>query len=305
MRFALPLCGLLAWLATACEEPVELDIDLPPPRLVISCNFNPDQLVRVNVSKSDNVLSTAPSVAIADAEVEIYQDSVFLERLELIVPADNQRPYYTTTQLRPQVGVQYQIRVAAPGYPPASATSSIPESVGISSLIVDDLQSGAGHTSGRRHYSYDVAMNYNDPLGRVNYYHINFYQQVLEFKVEGEDTTFTREFLYPVGFDEEDSNNFVVPATTGGVLLQDKPFPDELRFRLGIELEANHQKLGSIIVELRTVSEEYYLFHSSLSRQQNSGSGGLKEPVFVYNNVQNGHGIFAGYNLSAISLALY
>ncbi len=305
LRFALPICGLLAWLATACEEPVDLDIELPPPRLVISCNFNPDQLVRVNVSKSDNVLSTAPSVAIADAEVEIYKDTVFLERLELVMPGGDEHPYYTTQQLRPQVGVQYQIRVVAPDFPPASATSSIPESVNISSLEIGDLQTETGHTAAHQYYTYNVAMNYDDPLDRVNYYHINFYQQVFEFILEGADTTYTREFLYPVAFEDGAVNNYVVAATTGGVLLQDKPFQDNLRFRLGIEVDPKYQKLGSIIAELRTVSQEYYLFHSSLSRQQQSGQGGLNEPVFVYNNVQNGHGIFAGYNLSAMSRSLY
>ncbi|MCB0476306.1 MAG: DUF4249 family protein [Flavobacteriaceae bacterium] len=57
-------------------------------------------------------------------------------------------------------------------------------------------------------------------------------------------------------------------------------------------------------MEFRTVSEDYYLYHSSITRQNYSEGSSFAEPVFVYNNIENGHGVFAGFNTSVDSVLL-
>jgi hypothetical protein len=59
-----------------------------------------------------------------------------------------------------------------------------------------------------------------------------------------------------------------------------------------------------MFAELRTVSEEYYLYYNSLSRQRTGNNGPFADPVMIYGNVENGQGIFAGYNASVDSVAI-
>jgi len=54
---------------------------------------------------------------------------------------------------------------------------------------------------------------------------------------------------------------------------------------------------------LRTVTEDYYLYHSTLTRQVNSGNP-LSDGVVIYDNIVNGEGIFAGYGSNTNSFKL-
>jgi hypothetical protein len=52
-----------------------------------------------------------------------------------------------------------------------------------------------------------------------------------------------------------------------------------------------------IVVELQSISREFYLYLHS--REQNRTSGGFfSEPVPIFNNINGGIGIFAGYTNS-------
>lgn len=295
--------ALGVWLCS-CEEAVDLDIELPESRLVISSNFTPGADVRIRVSRSENVFSQSPvSPEVEDALIDIYDGDLFLERLVHVDPPQGPG-YYTTRKLQPEVGVVYTIQVEAPGYPVVSAQSSIPEPVPITLYAVDNIRVSQRPESHIRRYDYRVLLDYDDPYPARNWYHLNFYQQIVDYHINGGDTIVSSESLFPVAFSGANDNNVIDAATIGGILLQDKPYPSGLAFDLAYEIEPGRQLLGKLFVELRTVSEEYYLFHSSVSRQQDNPGGGIHEPVIVYNNILNGHGIFAGYNAFADSLSL-
>ena len=46
---------------------------------------------------------------------------------------------------------------------------------------------------------------------------------------------------------------------------------------------------------LLSVSEQYYKYVTSVIEQQNNNDDYYAEPTKVYNNINNGYGIFAGY----------
>ncbi len=100
------------------------------------------------------------------------------------------------------------------------------------------------------------------------------------------------------------TGNVLEASIGGGLLLEDNPFMDGLTFRVSIEVSPEFQLIGKVFAELRTVSEEYYLFHTSVTRSQGQEDGPFTEPVTIFNNVTNGHGIFAGYNASRDSTSL-
>jgi hypothetical protein len=65
-----------------------------------------------------------------------------------------------------------------------------------------------------------------------------------------------------------------------------------------------YEEIDSIKVVLYSVSEAYYNYHQSRRLQnQSDGSAILgAEPVVVYNNIQNGFGIFASKSKDEFSV---
>jgi hypothetical protein len=64
--------------------------------------------------------------------------------------------------------------------------------------------------------------------------------------------------------------------------------------------------LGNI--QLKNVTEEYYLFKTSylqgLYNQKENALYGMGEPMNVFTNIENGYGVFAGYNDHIVQFAV-
>lgn len=290
---------------TACERPVDLELPPPKPSLVVLSNFTLGKLVEVSVSRSQPILDEGPVEYIYNAVVELYEEDRMVEILELRKgknPGDP--PYYTTVRTQPRTGVKYTIRVHATNYPTVTAHSTIPEPIKISHLTIENKEQKEASDGLSAEYSYNVRLNFDDPVGKINYYHLKFYQQLREFIVRGEDTLIKDEVYLQTEIANNINNDVLQSYFGGGVLFQDNPFPDGLSFPLKVGFNPRRYLLGLVLVELRTVSEEYYLFHTSINRQHLQEEGPFTEHVSIYNNVENGHGNFAGYNTSLDSISL-
>lgn len=297
--------SMLALLA-GCEGSVQLDTYDPMAQLVIVSNFTPSQPVVVQVSKTRSPLSTEDSVYLENATVELYQDSKLLEVLELVSGPVDKPPYYTTRQTTPLVGVTYTIRAQAPDFESISATSSVPIPTPIRSLHLSNLNIFPG-SGGSTNYQYLVSIVFDDPVEGKNFYHLNFYQQILEYRLLGNDTIITKDELRKIQFSSELDDNSLIAYFQGGVLFNDDYFngiPISYSFPLQVNINPRREIVGKMFAELRTVSKEYFLFHNSLSRQRTSSNGPFNEPVMIYDNVENGQGIFAGYNASIDSVSI-
>ncbi|MEO0338437.1 MAG: DUF4249 family protein, partial [Bacteroidota bacterium] len=109
-------------------------------------------------------------------------------------------------------------------------------------------------------------------------------------------------------FNPANNDNFQVAHYEGGVLLEDTPFNGEIKtytVPIDVEISPDSELPGKIIAELRTVSEEYFLFYSTVSRQVNAQELNFTEPVIIFNNIENGRGIFAGFSSSNRSIPIY
>lgn len=273
----------------ACEEPVELSVELPKSRLVINSNFYPAEVVTLRVAATRP--SGTPRVNITDAQVSLFEGSKLAEELKYYPDGDDGLyGSYRTRVFRPVVGKEYTIHVAATGYDPVTAVSSIPKPVAIDSLLLYDVS--MDFRDGLTLYDYRLSIEYADPQNATNYYDLRIYQRVLPYHLnEKGDTIIGKPYLKSVGTPTHRSDDETV-----SVLLQDQGGVDHVEVQLQSAVDGSRELLAEIVAELRTVSPEYYFYKRSLAAGAGAPPGGLSEPVILFNNVEQGLGIFAGYN---------
>jgi hypothetical protein len=296
--------GFLALAAlSACETPAVFPER--PERLVVISNFSNDRVLKVQVSRSRPVLDGANTTEyILDATVELFEEGTFLERLKL--DERDFPPSYTSKLVIPQANVWYTIKVSAPGFDPVHARSSIPSSIAIEELSVGPATFQPSSRPNHKWCQYLATISFKDPPNERNYYHLNFYQEILEMiGLEG-DTIYGNGRFQRMFFSNLQNDNYQTAGANGGILLSDQRFDGQLytnEFLLRFELH-NKERLGMLLAELRSVSEDYYLFETSLTRQQSSPGEPIVAPILLYNNINNGVGIFAGYTASRDSVFL-
>ncbi|MEL6356418.1 MAG: DUF4249 domain-containing protein [Bacteroidota bacterium] len=303
--YRLLIFASLAVTIISCEEPVELDIDIPEAKLVLSSNFFPDELVKVRVSSTINVLSKDIDFPdVNNARVTLFSAAnTILEEL-VYVPGDDSKPgYYSTVDFKPSIGTNYEIHVSAPNYPLARAMSSIPPPVSIDDLDVSNVQ--VDQDGEYDIYKFGIDLSYDDPAEEGNYYNLRILQRLNTFFVHPNgDTSRTGYVVIPVIFPAAPSGEWIVAAQYGGILIKDRPFAESLHLELESPIFRDTQLLGNLTAELRTVSQEYYDFQSSLSEQIITPEGDLAPPIIIRSNVQNGAGVFAGYASSSYNFVL-
>ncbi|MCB0594284.1 MAG: DUF4249 domain-containing protein [Phaeodactylibacter sp.] len=293
-----------------CEQPSSLRLEKPDPKLVVVSNFTRDKAVQVFVSKSQSILDEETTEYVLDATVEIYEDDVYLETLSLVEPmhAEAEVPYYTTRNLVPKVNTTYTIQVDASCCASATAKSRIPNSIDFSSVSISDFTLVESQDTEEFFVNYRVKMSFEDPGEEKNYYHISLLQQINEYSFNEGDTAITDSYHLSLVFNPEENGNGRVAHINGGLLLEDNMSNDgeviDFEIPLNIRLKKNEELLGQLFLELRAVTEEYYRYFSDLSLQKESSGSPFAEPVFIYDNIDGGLGVFAGYNSSLDSLYL-
>ncbi|MTB51358.1 DUF4249 domain-containing protein [Lewinella sp. W8] len=296
------LCGLMGLLVAACEEPVDLGIEIEEPQLVISSNFFPQERVKVRVTATQSILTGGvTTIDIRNAEVSLFEGHTMAEKLMYVAGDDNNPGTYQTMEFRPVVGKDYTLHVAAPGFVPVNAQSSIPDPVPIKNLSVRHLTSNS--VDGQTIYDYKLLVDYEDPPGEENYYDLRITQLVTPYVIAYNGDTIkmqpqTVPIKYLVDPNPDDFN------VSRSILFQDKPDPAGVELSLQSVIDPAQVILGDLVAELRTVSIDYYEFQRSLARNQQVPTGGINEPTLIYNNVRSGVGIFAGYNSVSESVSL-
>ena len=291
---------------SSCEDGLDIDLENINAELVVVSNFTGNQEVQVLVSKSSSILVNQEPEYISDAVVEIYEGDNYLETLEFVEPkiASNEVPYYTSGSFRPEVGVTYVIKVSAPGYDPVMAQSKIPTPIELSDVELESLefiQLGENEAS----VSYRLLISFDDPRDELNYYHVRLIQEYNLFEIDGAEKIITGKYTEPIKFDRKINSNTVVAHVGGGILLKDEGFNGKtIEYPIPVELffNPNIEEPGNLFIDLRSVSEEYYLYFDALSRQEQSTSTPFDDPVHLFDNIEGGKGIFAGYNSSRDSL---
>lgn len=304
-KFDFLIIALSLQLFASCDNPITIPVETAKPQLVVVSNFTSNEAIQVSVSKTNPILEEDNREYVLDASVKIYKGEVFSEHLVQKIVNGGDYVYYTTERLRPEVGTTYTIWVEAPGFEPVTATSKIPEAIGVFGFEIFDV--AIQHlNNGEIAVDYRVALTFDDPVEEQNYYHLNLYQQIYQFELVEADTLITGSYLQVWGFDDVLGND-KTPHPFGGLLLQDTHFNGErtsLDFPIRITYNESEERLGKVFLELRSVTQAYHDYYTDVSEQVANTDSPFKDPIIINDNIEGGSGIFAGYSSARDSILI-
>lgn len=282
--------GLL--IMAGCESTIDFQIDSPP-RLTIVSNLSPDSLQRVYVhaslSPSDSSQFYTPDNLVVNVTEQESDSTVRLE------PAsEGGEDFFRIPAHYLKAGFNYSITAFAPGFPPVQAKTYIPNPSSVSDLLIRDVlirPSEVQENKKNIHYTLQFHINH---FGNNRYYHLVFYNQYVA----------NPNFLFIKDPNPSDDHNFIHHYDRG--VLIDK---EDLDSNLPLSFEfddfiLDNNNLVRVYVELRSITEEYYKYHSTLTRQLQLIKDPFAEPVTIFNNIEGGYGNFSGFTHSITSFDL-
>jgi hypothetical protein len=297
--------GFVVWLA-ACQTVVDIDVPFDPRKLVVNALISTDSLMQVRVNRSLNVLEQPgrSDNFISNAQVEI--EEVGQNQSEDLF--HKEEGWYEGEMMRPEAGKTYRLRVSAPNFDPIEATTFVPEKVPILNFTIDEekVRLDQGSTEALR-----MRLTFKDPGENRNYYLVRYFQYYPQYDYS---TPFPYELI---GYYRERIYVRVEDPTVTMLNGAEIIFTDEFISGQTFELITfmydycffgncgNENDDGrKIEIELHTISRDYYLFLTSLNLQSNAQGDPFAEPVPVFNNIENGFGIFAGYSSDLIEFII-
>ena len=236
----------------------------------------------------------------------VFSRENFRELLELVPgnEAAGTPPVYRSRELVPQTGEFYIIKVSAPGFEPVTAENSIPVPVPIESVQYNSNIAGQEDDETEQVLDFDVSVTVQDPPDQKNYYHLIFYQELVTYTVSPSGDTLRGAKVYaePQTLYTKDPNLPVLKNFDNrGFLADDRHFNGKkMVFDIAGSYSYDSRKFlpGNFLIELRSVSEAYFYHYSTLTLQGEQGNNPLAEGVVIYDNIENGVGLFAGYSSS-------
>lgn len=270
-----------------CELVVDVDVPIEKQTLVLNSFFNPDSTWKAKVSLSRHILDEAPYPSVENALIVVFDGENPIDTL-----AHDAAGFYRSDE-RPQAGKSYSMRAITADYGTANASSGCPEFV---QAEFSPIQSGTGEY-GMPEYS--LTISFKDPPGK-NFYQImaiGEYRYMNPYTGQGFlNRSNMRIWSDDEGIDDEEIGN------PEGFFFPDVLF-DNQAFSINVKFTPNMwggNSKAKYFLYFRVLNEDYYKYKVTSILQNNTASDPFAQPVKVYNNIENGFGIFAGFNQNVL-----
>jgi len=293
-----PIVPIVLLLLSGCAREVMIDLPDAPRRIVAISHFEPGQSFKVRVTLSQSLSATGDPEAPTDADVSLSSNGLFLDKLR--ARTINNKLYWVS-KLIAKPNVPYTLTVRVPGRPTVEANCTVPTHRALQPLKVsqdevryDTLTDG---TVARR---MALELRVKDLPAQNRYFAFNIQHVIDVLNVEGPEPlveySYTANSLYVA----DGRTSSLLYNISEPVVLIDAEFwntnDQVLRLDALIPYKPETEAPQRVLIEWRTLSEEFYKYHLSLARQGNNLP--LSDPDAVYNNVLDGYGNFSGYTVS-------
>jgi hypothetical protein len=250
--------------AVGCDLTVTVKVPDFIPTYVVNSLFTPDSVWTVKLSQSKSALDDKPYPVIDDAVVRILDDNQ--SEIEVLIPQG--KGVYKGAS-KPVVGPVYYLEVIHQGHI-LKSHGSIPARVPITSI-----EANGG----------EMNLRFKDPEAIANYYLVKVVKES-QFTT-GNVTYYTRteDFMGP------NDPSLEYGYFGKSIYLNDRLFDGKL-----FEFRAQMANPPNTKVYLFTVSESYFNYFMETGRQEQASGDAFAQPTQVSSNIENGWGVFAGYN---------
>lgn len=330
----IPLIFLIL-IIQSCEEILQIKIPDSGPMLTVNCILNDREPIQMRISASQPYPPiTDTDLVIKNAIVKLYEDDVYIEDLAyqetfnvMSIPRVT-AAYHSLNQFRPRTDHSYSIRVSSPGFPDANSSTYLPDPVPIISIDTSTVFT----MSGRYQYkTLECKIKFRDPSLTRNYYKLSLTRTGLYYlspgSIPGYSGTFTVKQTIPFYCHDLNAVYFRRPPESQILVTQDMEEGEAMPNKIYMADDSFDGKIYDLIVmipvyllsdkafpqhgekfimrkinfELSSINEEYYRYARSNYIQVYKKNDFFSEPCYVYNNINNGTGIFSGSSASVDS----
>lgn len=288
----------------SCEKELEINLDEADKLIVINSVFSPEEVFRVEVTKSFSPFEKAQIEELNDAQVSLFENGTFVEELTYSTNTNGVIGGFSSTTV-PVVGNEYRIEVEDPVLGKATGSSGIPKKVSIVSDEVKWAPWGENNSiSARYHFSFEI-----EDLPEENFYYLTMSFPVYMFN------TITNQYdFHAYQYAEINTGDLPEhqPYVKNGLLFKDEYFNEAsyavtgtattYQFAFGdFDGSGELMRDTSVLrIELHSLSQELYNFYSSHAAVLKNQSDIYAEPSQIYTNIENGLGSFGGENITVV-----
>lgn len=303
---------IISILFVACEK--DIDLNLPAQnRLVIFSNFTPDSIFQLHLSTTRPIDNTQSSFDLypADASIQLFENGNYVD--DFVFQPDpfpaSLTPFYSLNK-KPDPEAEYSIVATLPGLPDITAKNNIPSPVNIDNFVfIDTFGRSAPDNQDVINYRFDTRLEMNTRNLSTGYLHLKAWRYSIFYEYDyytGDSTKIS--FYEPLDF------NLPSELQKIDVLHEDGSIVDINRISQSDGIDISFSFLffrgfeveSPIYLEVRHVSEDYFLFHKTVSEQEVSSfreSFLTTQSVLVHSNIEDGLGYFGGYSVQVDSVS--
>jgi hypothetical protein len=313
------LLVLIAAIILGCQ-PVEPEIDLQQPKIVLNGLITTDSVFGVTITKSLSITDTESEYDfLQKASGSIYQKSLKVDTLMNRTKKEGVRygyyykeKNYIAKYIIPEPGKEYEIEVRYPGMETIHAKTTIPTLVSIEKFdttrftfpVDNPLVSNQGFL---------CQLSFTDPPNEENYYLLYVIRKNSYRKNDG---TMQKDYIYFGCNDAIIEDQIKVGSGLLGIDFSDKSINGKtyhlsftIKFQdVGIPLltwDPNPQdtiRKTSLHFCLYSINKDYFNYLKELNLFYANYRNPLADPVQVSSNVEGGYGFFSGAAVSCDSL---
>lgn len=282
----LPLMlAVLLFTSTGCDEDsfsqvVEVEVPEHKSSIVLNGIWNSqDTLLQLVVSNSLSILDDDEFTVPQDADVKLFKDNTLLGNL-----AFNQQTFKYEYALDTPLGssvATYRIEAAFDDYDPVSVEQEMPGTVELTEVKYE--KEGTIDPSGEKVDEYTIT--FSDPGDVENYYIFTAFVIDKYVHTPG-DTIVNKNMVYL------QTNDPIASYSNRGLIFSDKAFNGNEYTLTGWDYGWWSENL-EFEFRLTSISKDGFLYLKSLDAYYNSEGNPFAQPATVYNNIENGYGIFA------------
>ena len=251
----------------SCEKDVEVKLPVPPQKLVVSCLIYPQNpLTQVAVSLSQPIYNANQSNTYEPVKEASVIISDGINSWTLPYDMTTQTYVIDSVKLKIKTNITYKLSVSSPDGKSVEATTTVPSQNTSFTYAVSINTYG----------EYVLHGNWKDPSGSADYYR---------------SEVFSRSSHTASGWAYMGTSNVSDEGNPGGTLTSTLYF------------YSNSDAPEPIYASLLTASPEFYNYFVRRDKIANSG-GPFSEPIPMYTNISGGFGVFAGFNMYVVEVAL-